>query len=60
MAVLSSAWLGVDFLRAAQQGQPGSMLWDGYQDPIAWLVLLWPAVGQYSTGEAAQVAGQAK
>lgn len=60
MAVLSMAWLGIDFLRAAEQGHSGSTLWEGYQDPIAWLVLLWPAVGQYSTGEAAQVAGQAK
>jgi hypothetical protein len=60
MAVLSVGWLGVDAARGAQQGRPASALWEGYGDVIAWLVLLWPAVGQYSTGEAAQVAGQAR
>ena len=43
-----------------EQSAPLSTLWQGYGDPVAWLVLLWPALGQYSTGEAAQVAGQAK
>ena len=60
MAVLSLCWLGVAALQETQQGAPVTDLWQGYGDPLAWLVLLWPALGQYSTGEAAQVAGQAK
>ena len=60
MAALSLCWLGVAAVRVVQQGEPVADLWQGYRDPLAWLVLLWPALGQYSTGEAAQVAGQAK
>ncbi len=60
MAVLSLGWLGAAAVSEVQQGEPIVTLWEGYRDPIAWLVLLWPAVGQYSTGEAAQVAGQAR
>ena len=60
MAILSLGWLGAAALSEVQQGQPVVALWEGFRDPIAWLVLLWPAVGQYSTGEAAQVAGQAR
>ena len=60
MAVLSCCWLGAAAILEVEQSAPLSSLWQGYGDPLAWLVLLWPAVGQYSTGEAAQVAGQAK
>ena len=60
MAVLSLCWLGAAALLEVEQKAPLSGLWGGYGDPLAWLVLLWPALGQYSTGEAAQVAGQAK
>lgn len=60
MAVLSLGWLGAAALSEVQQGQPVVALWEGFRDPLSWLVLLWPAVGQYSTGEAAQVAGQAR
>ncbi len=60
MAVLSLCWLGVAAIQETTQGAPVTDLWQGYRDPLAWLVLLWPALGQYSTGEAAQVAGQAK
>ena len=60
MAVLSCCWLGAAAILEVEQSAPLSSLWQGYGDPLAWLVLLWPAVGQYSTGEAAQVAGQAE
>ncbi|BDA48535.1 hypothetical protein COCOBI_12-2150 [Coccomyxa sp. Obi] len=60
MAVLSLAWLGTAAIGKLQQGDQVVSLWEGFRDPLAWLVLLWPAVGQYSTGEAAQVAGQAR
>ena len=60
MAVLSICWLGAAAILEVEQSAPLSSLWQGYGDPLAWLVLLWPAIGQYSTGEAAQVAGQAK
>lgn len=60
MAVLSLGWLGVAAIGKLQQGDDAVSLWEGFRDPLAWLVLLWPAIGQYSTGEAAQVAGQAR
>lgn len=60
MAVLSLGWLGTAAIGKLQQGDEVVSLWEGYHDPLAWLVLLWPAIGQYSTGEAAQVAGQAR
>ena len=60
MAVLSVCWLIAAGIFEVEQSAPLSSLWQGYGDPVAWLVLLWPALGQYSTGEAAQVAGQAK
>ncbi len=60
MAVLSICWLVAAGIFEVEQSAPLSTLWQGYGDPVAWLVLLWPALGQYSTGEAAQVAGQAK
>ena len=60
MAVLSVCWLVAAGVFEVEQSAPLSDLWQGYGDPVAWLVLLWPALGQYSTGEAAQVAGQAK
>ncbi|CAL8463602.1 g3136 [Coccomyxa elongata] len=60
MAVLSLGWLGTAAIGKLQQGDAVVSLWEGYHDPLAWLVLLWPAIGQYSTGEAAQVAGQAR
>ena len=60
MAVLSLGWLGLAAIGKLEQGDQVVSLWEGFRDPLAWLVLLWPAVGQYSTGEAAQVAGQAR
>lgn len=60
MAVLSVCWLIAAGVLEVEQSVPLTNLWQGYGDPVAWLVLLWPALGQYSTGEAAQVAGQAK
>lgn len=60
MALLSLGWLGWAAVGELQQGRPVASLWEGFRDPVAWLVMLWPALGQYSTGEAAQVAGQAR
>lgn len=60
MAVLSVGWLAVAVLQKGVEGQPVTSLWDGYTDPLAWLVLLWPAVGQYSSGEISAVAAQSR
>jgi hypothetical protein len=60
MAVLSVAWLAVAVLQKGVEGQPVTSLWGGYGDPLAWLVLLWPAVGQYSSGEISAVAAQSR
>lgn len=60
MAVLSAVWLGTALVQAAGQGQPPTSLWEGFRDPVAWLVLLWPAIGQYSSGEISAVAAQSR
>ena len=60
MAVLSAGWLGAAALQKEGSGQAVSSLWEGYRDPLAWLVLLWPALGQYSSGEITAVAAQSR
>ena len=60
MAVLSAAWLAAAVLQKEHTGQAASSLWEGYHDPLAWLVLLWPALGQYSSGEITAVAAQSR
>ena len=60
MAVLSAGWLAAAALQKEHEGQAVSSLWEGYQDPVAWLVLLWPALGQYSSGEITAVAAQSR
>ena len=60
MALLSVGWLGAALLQKSVDHQPVTSLWGGYADPVAWLVLLWPAVGQYSSGEISAVAAQSR
>ena len=60
MAFLSFIWLGADIIHNVWIGKSAFSVWAGFCDPIAWLVLLWPAVGPWSTAEIAQVEAQSR
>lgn len=60
MACLSFVWLIADIVHKVLIGKGAISVWAGFRDPIAWLVLLWPAVGPWSTAEIAQVEAQSR
>ncbi|KAK9832644.1 hypothetical protein WJX81_006641 [Elliptochloris bilobata] len=60
MALCSATWLAVTIAVFVGNNRRPTAVWEGYRDPIAWLVLLWPALGPFSTGEIAQLAAQAR
>lgn len=60
MACMSFLWLGADVVYKVSIGQPVVSIWAGWQNPVAWLVLLWPAIGPWSTAEIAQIEAQSR
>ena len=60
MACLSFVWLIADIAHKVLIGQEAVSVWAGFRNPVAWLVLLWPAVGPWSTAEIAQVEAQSR
>lgn len=60
MACLSFVWLITDIVHKVAIGKGAISVWAGFQNPVAWLVLLWPAVGPWSTAEIAQVEAQSR
>lgn len=60
MACLSFVWLIADIVHKVLIGKGAISVWAGFRNPVAWLVLLWPAVGPWSTAEIAQVEAQSR
>ena len=60
MACMSILWLVSDAVYKVSTHQPVSSIWAGWRSPIAWLVLLWPAIGPWSTAEIAQIEAQSR
>lgn len=60
MACLSVVWLLADVVYKVSIGKPVLSIWAGFRNPVAWLVLLWPAVGPWSTAEIAQIEAQSR
>ena len=60
MAILSALWLVADILSQLAHGRPASAVWPGYGHAVLWLVLLWPAIGPWTTGEITQIEAQAR
>ena len=60
MACMSFLWLLADVLYKVSISKPIVSIWAGFRNPIAWLVLLWPAVGPWSTAEIAQIEAQSR
>ena len=52
MAVCSATWLAITIAVFVGNHQRPTAVWEGYRDPIGWLVLLWPALGAAAPGEA--------
>ena len=52
MAVCSATWLAITIAVFVGNHQRPTAVWEGYRDPIGWLVLLWPALGAATPGEA--------
>ena len=60
MAILSALWLVADILSQLAHGRPASAVWPGYGHVVLWCVLLWPAIGPWTTGEITQIEAQAR
>ena len=45
MALCSATWLAITIAVFVGNHQRPTAVWEGYRDPIAWAVLLWPAIG---------------
>ena len=60
MACMSFLWLFADVLYKIAIGKAVVSIWAGWQNPVAWLVLLWPAIGPWSTAEIAQIEAQSR
>lgn len=60
MACMSFLWLISDALYKVATHQSVLSMWAGFRNPIAWLVLLWPAIGPWSTAEIAQIEAQSR
>ena len=60
MACMSILWLISDALYKVATHQSVLSLWAGFRNPVAWLVLLWPALGPWSTAEIAQIEAQSR
>ena len=60
MAFMSFLWLISDALYKVATHQSVLSIWAGFRNPVAWLVLLWPAVGPWSTAEIAQIEAQSR
>ena len=60
MACMSFLWLISDALYKVATHQPVLSIWAGFRNPVAWLVLLWPAIGPWSTAEIAQIEAQSR
>ena len=60
MACMSFLWLISDALYKVATHQSVLLIWAGFRNPVAWLVLLWPAIGPWSTAEIAQIEAQSR
>ena len=49
MAVCSATWLAITIAVFVGNHRRPTAVWEGYRDPIAWAVLLWPALGALHT-----------
>jgi len=47
MALCSATWLAITIAVFVGNHQRPTAVWEGYRDPIAWAVLLWPAIGAH-------------
>ena len=47
MAVCSATWLAITIAVFVGNHRRPTAVWEGYRDPIAWAVLLWPALGAH-------------
>lgn len=60
MAGMSLLWLLSDVIYKVAIGQSVLSIWAGWHNPVAWLILLWPAIGPWSTAEIAQIEAQSR
>lgn len=60
MACMSFLWLISDAIYKVSTHQSVRTIWAGFRNPVAWLVLLWPAIGPWSTAEIAQIEAQSR
>lgn len=60
MACMSFLWLASDAVYKVSTHQSVRSIWAGFRNPVAWLVLLWPALGPWSTAEIAQIEAQSR
>ena len=60
MAGMSFLWLLSDVIYKVAIGQSVLSIWAGWHNPVAWLILLWPAIGPWSTAEIAQIEAQSR
>ena len=60
MACMSILWLLSDAIYKVSTHQSVVSIWAGFRNPVAWLVLLWPALGPWSTAEIAQIEAQSR
>ncbi|KAL3139556.1 hypothetical protein ABBQ38_003876 [Trebouxia sp. C0009 RCD-2024] len=60
MACMSMLWLVSDAVYKVSTHQSVRSIWAGFRNPVAWLVLLWPALGPWSTAEIAQIEAQSR
>lgn len=58
LAILSLLWLGLEIVTTLAHGQPLSLVWGGYADPLSWAVLVWPGLGPWGLGTLLQMIGQ--
>ncbi|CAK0743539.1 hypothetical protein CVIRNUC_001478 [Coccomyxa viridis] len=60
LAAASLVWLGAAALSNMQTPQGPALLWQGYQEPAAWLALVWSALGPGALAAYLQTQGQSK